>query len=170
MLTIGVINGPNLDRLGQREPHIYGNTTLSELEAGLIALSDELDCNITCFQSNHEGDIIDRINLWAQTHAGLIINPAAYSHTSIAIRDAIAGANIPTIEVHISNVHAREDFRQKLITGGACEAVISGMGLPGYFYALRFLSSKLHQALSPTEFLESKKEDMQGNASSHSGS
>lgn len=141
MKTIGIINGPNLDRLGEREPEIYGTQTLKDLEKLLSEEAMRNKVNILCFQSNDEGLIIDTINKWAKTSTvdAVIINPAAYSHTSIAIRDAIAGANMPFIEVHISNTYQREPFRHYSYTVGACKGSIVGLGFDGYLLALQFL-------------------------------
>jgi 3-dehydroquinate dehydratase II len=144
MKTIAIINGPNLDRLGQREPHIYGHETLADLEARLQTEASALGVTLVFLQSNHEGAIIDRISQLAatgQTH-GMIINAAGLTHTSVALRDAIAGSGIPTVEVHISNIHAREEFRHKSVTGGACVGVIAGLGREGYSYALEFLAGR----------------------------
>lgn len=141
MKTIGIINGPNMDRLGKREPHLYGTQSLHNLEALLKTEAAELNTSLLFFQSNHEGLIIDTINEWAELPIhGLIINPAAYSHTSIAIRDAISGSNIPTIEVHLSNTYQREPFRQHSYTASACKAFLCGMGFDGYVAALKFLA------------------------------
>ena len=136
-----IINGPNLGRLGKREPEIYGSTTLQELEQSLIKKGQELEVVVECFQSNHEGEIIDRIE--AATDAGvsgLILNAGAFTHTSVALMDAIRSSGLPTIEVHLSQIYRREEFRTHSITGKACIAVISGLGTEGYFYALDYLS------------------------------
>lgn len=139
MKKIAILNGPNLDRLGKREPEIYGSTTLAQLEEQLRAEfkgSAELDF----FQSNHEGALIDRIAALADAKVdGIVINGAALTHTSVGLRDALLGAHLPTIEVHISNIYKREEFRHKSLTGPACIAVITGLGLEGYFAAVRFL-------------------------------
>jgi len=143
MTRIGILNGPNLDRLGKREPHIYGRKSLPELVKTLHADAAKLGIEIEDFQSNHEGALIERINAW--TDAGftaLIVNPGAYSHTSIALRDAIAGSGLPTIEVHISNIYRRESFRHESLTAGACLGVITGLGMEGYHAALFFLATK----------------------------
>jgi len=140
MKKIAVLNGPNLDRLGTREPAIYGRATLRDLERLLRAAARASGATLTFFQSNHEGALIDK--LWAladRKFDGVIINPAGLSHTSIALRDAIAGTGLPTVEVHISDIRKREKFRRHSVTGGACLAVISGRGLPGYVLALRRL-------------------------------
>ena len=141
MKTIAILNGPNLDRLGLREPEIYGHQTLSDLEQLLKVTAQELKVQVSCFQSNHEGQLIDRINqLAAAEITGLIINPAAYTHTSLALRDANAGSGIPSIEVHISNLYRREAVRHHSMTADACVGVISGLGFEGYVAALRYLA------------------------------
>ncbi len=143
MKTIAILNGPNLDRLGRREPHIYGSETLADLEKRLRTEAAALGVDVVFFQSNHEGAIVDRISQLADAKAhGMIINAAGLTHTSVALRDAIAGSGIPTIEVHISNIHAREEFRHKSVTGGACLGVIAGLGRDGYSYALKFLAGR----------------------------
>lgn len=141
MKTIAILNGPNLDRLGLREPEIYGHQSLVDLEQLLKAAAKSLQVQVACFQSNHEGALIDRINqLAASDVSGLIINPAAYTHTSLALRDAIAGSGIPCIEVHISNLYQREAVRHHSMTADACVGVISGLGFEGYVAALRYLA------------------------------
>ena len=127
--------------MGLREPEIYGHQTLSDLEQLLKVTAQELKVQVSCFQSNHEGQLIDRINqLAAAEITGLIINPAAYTHTSLALRDAIAGSGIPSIEVHISNLYRREAVRHHSMTADACVGVISGLGFEGYVAALRYLA------------------------------
>lgn len=141
MKKIAVINGPNLDRLGKREPEIYGRATLRDLETMLRAEARRLGVSLTCFQSNHEGALIDKLGELAdRAFDGIIVNPGGFAHTSIALRDAIAGTGIPTIEVHISDIRRRETFRRKSMTAGACTAMICGRGLPGYALALRRLA------------------------------
>ena len=140
MKKIAVLNGPNLDRLGTREPAVYGRATLRDLEQMLRAEGRRLGAALTFFQSNHEGALIDK--LWAladRKFDGVIINPGGLTHTSVALRDAIAGTGLPAIEVHISDIRNREPFRRRSITAGACRAMISGRGLPGYVLALRRL-------------------------------
>jgi 3-dehydroquinate dehydratase-2 len=140
MKKIAIINGPNLDRLGQREPEIYGRATLQDLEKMLRAEGRKLGVSLTFFQSNHEGALIDRLGELAdRRYDGIIINPGGLAHTSIALRDAIAGTGIPAIEVHISDIRRREPFRRRSMTAGACVAMVSGRGLPGYVVALRRL-------------------------------
>jgi 3-dehydroquinate dehydratase-2 len=142
MKKIAILNGPNLDRLGKREPEIYGSTTLADLEKQLrteFASTAQLEF----FQSNHEGGLIDRIAALADAKAdGIVINPGAFTHTSVALRDALLGAHLPAVEVHISNIYKREEFRHKSLTAPACLAVISGLGLEGYFAATRFLLNR----------------------------
>ncbi|MDX2187904.1 MAG: type II 3-dehydroquinate dehydratase [Opitutaceae bacterium] len=139
MKKIAIINGPNLDRLGKREPHIYGSASLADLEAALKAEFGGR-AQLEFLQSNHEGDLIDGIARFADTgFAGLVINAGGLTHTSVALRDAIAGSQIPTVEVHISNIHKREEFRHKSVTAPACVGMISGLGTEGYFAAVRFL-------------------------------
>ncbi|HTO02527.1 MAG TPA: type II 3-dehydroquinate dehydratase [Opitutus sp.] len=139
MKKIAILNGPNLDRLGKREPEIYGRATLADLERELrqeFGAVAELDF----FQSNHEGALIDRIAALAEARFdGLVINGAAFTHTSVALRDAVAGAALRTVEVHISNIYKREEFRHRSLTAAVCTAVISGLGLEGYHAAVRFL-------------------------------
>lgn len=133
MKTIYVINGPNLNRLGKREPHIYGAQTLNDLEQMLNALSEELKCQFIFKQSNHEGDIIDWIHEAEDNGAtGIIINPGAFTHYSYAIRDAIASIQIPVVEVHISNVHTRETFRHTSVISPVTKGQIVGFGFLGY--------------------------------------
>jgi 3-dehydroquinate dehydratase II len=139
MKKIAILNGPNLDRLGKREPEIYGKATLADLEK---ALRTEFGskAELEFFQSNHEGELIDRIAKLADTKFdGIVINGGAFTHTSIALRDALLGAHLPTVEVHISNIYRREEFRHVSLTAPACAAVIAGLGLEGYHAAVRFL-------------------------------
>ncbi len=139
MKKIAILNGPNLDRLGKREPEIYGRATLADLEQ---ALRQEFSAaaQLEFFQSNHEGALLDKIASLADAKFdGIVINGGALTHTSVALRDALTGAHLPTIEVHISNIYKREDFRQKSLTAPACIAVITGLGLEGYHAAIRFL-------------------------------
>ena len=142
MKTIAVINGVNMDRLGRREPQIYGSETLDMLIGSLRKEAAKLGVEIAAFQSNHEGAIVDEIARLADSGVKLgIINPGAFTHTSVALRDCIAGSGIKFIEVHISNVHKREEFRRVSLTAPVCEAQICGMGREGYFAALRYLAS-----------------------------
>lgn len=139
MKKIAILNGPNLDRLGRREPEIYGRSTLADLETALRAEFGDA-AQLEFFQSNHEGALIDRIAALADAKCdGLVINGGAFTHTSVALRDALLGAHLPTVEVHISNLYKREEFRHQSLTAPACLAVITGLGLEGYFAAVRFL-------------------------------
>ena len=124
-MKIAVIQGPNLNMLGVREQHIYGGVTLEQIHAQLQNAADQNGVEIEFFQSNFEGEIVDRIQECLGTVDGIMINPAAYSHTSIAIRDALAAVNMPVVEVHISNIYKREEFRQKSITAGSSTGVIT---------------------------------------------
>ena len=142
MKRIVIINGPNLDRLGIREPDIYGDQTLTDLENLLSEEAESLGVQVQFYQSNHEGFIIDEIGEYSDSEVfGLILNPGALTHTSLALRDAIAGSDLPTIEVHISNIYRREDIRQHSLTAPACIGVISGLGFDGYVAALRHLAN-----------------------------
>lgn len=142
-LHVQIIHGPNLNMLGTREPGHYGSQTLADIDEELIQLGDKLGIRITSFQSNHEGEIIDKIqHLDVQ---GLIINPAAYTHTSVAIRDALLAVRIPFIEVHLSNIHKREAFRHKSMMVDIAVGVIAGFGSQSYSLALRGLHHHLLQ-------------------------
>ncbi|MFM8336529.1 MAG: type II 3-dehydroquinate dehydratase [Opitutaceae bacterium] len=139
MKKIAILNGPNLDRLGKREPEIYGRATLSDLEAALRA-EFGAQAQLEFFQSNHEGALIDRIAALADAKFdGLVLNGGALTHTSVALRDALLGSHLAAVEVHISNLYRREEFRHTSLTAPACLAVISGLGLEGYHAAIRFL-------------------------------
>lgn len=134
-----VLNGPNLNLLGLREPHLYGHTTLPELEAGLLALAKTLGVTLTTYQSNHEGALVDRIQA-ARTDGTdfIILNAGAYTHTSVAIRDALAGISKPFVEVHVSNVYKREEFRHHSYLSDLAVGVVAGLGPSGYEAAVRF--------------------------------
>ncbi len=141
-MKILVINGPNINMLGIREPGIYGNENYEVLLALIEEWADELDCEVECFQSNHEGAIVDEIQQAYGQFDGIVINPAAYTHTSIAILDALKAVAIPTVEVHISDVTQRESFRQISYAGLACEHHVIGHGLDGYRQAMQYLCEK----------------------------
>ncbi len=141
MKKIAILHGPNLDRLGRRQPEIYGTATLRDLEKLIRTEARKLGFTVTFFQSAHEGALVDQIH--ALTDRGIeafIVNFGAYSHTSIALHDALASADLPAVEVHISDISQREKFRRKSLTAGACLAMISGRGFPGYVDALRRLA------------------------------
>jgi 3-dehydroquinate dehydratase II len=142
-LNVLVIHGPNLNMLGKREPDIYGKTTLDEINSQLEALGRTLGIFIETFQSNHEGAIVDKIQEAAATQKGMIINPAALTHTSIAIRDALLALDIPIIEIHISNIYKREPFRHKSLISDVVDAQITGLGTRGYSIALRALAEMI---------------------------
>ena len=135
--TVLVINGPNLNLLGTREPEIYGHTTLEDINRQLTALGNELAIRVESFQSNSEGALVDRIQQARGNIDLIIINPAAYTHTSIAIRDALVASEVPTIEVHLSNVYKRESFRHHSTIADVVEARLIGFGAEGYLLALR---------------------------------
>ena len=137
--SILVLHGPNLNRLGFREPNIYGRITLEEIDQALIKQGSKRDVSIVCFQSNHEGALIDKIHDADQKHCGILINPAALSHYSYALRDALAGSGLPVVEVHISNIYAREPFRQHSVISAVVKGVISGLGLESYLIGLEAL-------------------------------
>ena len=136
MLKIGIINGPNLNMLGKRDPNIYGNLTLEEMNHKIESFAKEENIELTIKQSNSEGDIIDSIQHFSSQADGLIINPAAYTHYSYAIADALRDCKIPTIEVHLSDIYSREDFRRKSVTASACTVQIAGFGYQSYILAI----------------------------------
>ena len=141
-MKILVLNGPNINMLGIREPGIYGKQTFSDLLALLETTARQLGVEMEQFQSNHEGCIVDKIQQAYGKFQGIVINPAAYTHTSVAILDALKSVAIPAVEVHISNVDAREDFRQVSYPGMYCEKTIKGQGLDGYCQAMKYLNEK----------------------------
>lgn len=134
MDKILVIHGPNLNLLGEREPGVYGSLSLVQIDQKLVELGKELDLDVRSFQSNHEGALIDAIQEARGWSAGIVINPGGYTHTSVALRDAIAAISLPVIEVHLSNIYAREEFRQRSLIAPVCLGTIAGFG--GYSYAL----------------------------------
>lgn len=139
------LNGPNLNRLGKREPEIYGKETLADVQAKLEQLAESFGATVDFRQSNHEGQLIDWIHEAADTNiSGIVFNPGAYTHTSVALRDAIASVDVPVIEVHISNIHKREAFRHHSYLAPECVGQISGLGTKGYELALRAFLEKEH--------------------------
>ena len=137
MARILVINGPNLDLLGKRETDIYGDDTIDSINTELKRIAREEKADIEFFQSNHEGDIVDKIN--GADADGILINPAAYTHTSVAIRDAISARNIPTVEVHLSNIYAREEFRHKSLVAPVVSGQVTGFGKYSYVLGIKAL-------------------------------
>ena len=136
-----VINGVNLNMLGVREPGVYGNETLEVLENKIKTWAGEIGAEVDCFQSNFEGEIVEKIHSVMGVYDGVIINPGAFTHYSYAIYDAIKSVNVPFVEVHISNVHKREEFRHKSVTAPACEGQICGLGFEGYKFALQWFAN-----------------------------
>lgn len=136
MTKILVIHGPNLNLLGRREPGIYGKITIAQINKKLRQLAKDRNVKLDIFQSNHEGEIVDKIGRAKSKYKALLINPAAYTHTSVAIRDAILATGIPTVEVHLSNIYAREDFRHVSLVASVAKGQISGFGLDSYVYGL----------------------------------
>jgi 3-dehydroquinate dehydratase-2 len=144
-MNILVLNGPNLNLLGTREPAIYGHTTLADIEADCIAHGQTLGLTVTCAQSNHEGVLIDHLHAARGTMAGVVLNAGAYTHTSVALRDAITASELPVVELHLSNTHARESFRHVSLIAPVCIGVIQGFGARGYRLALQALCGHLQQ-------------------------
>lgn len=145
-LSILVINGPNLNMLGTRQPEVYGSQSLADVEKICVDKANSMGATATCFQSNHEGAIVDVIQQAKGKHDAIIINPGAYSHTSIAIRDAFSSVELPVWEVHISNIHAREEFRHHSYVSAIAKGVIAGFGIPGYRLAMEAAIENLKNA------------------------
>jgi 3-dehydroquinate dehydratase-2 len=137
---IVVVNGPNLNLLGKREPNIYGTRSLEDLNKAVRDKASKLGVEVSLFQSNHEGEIIDFLQKEAPGSAGIVINPGAFSHYSLAIFDCLQALALPVVEVHLSNIHAREEFRSKSVTARAARGMIAGLGFAGYDLALEYLS------------------------------
>lgn len=144
-MKILVLNGPNLNMLGSREPEKYGNLTLSDIETNLKEIANNHGVELETFQSNHEGELIDKIQSAKANTDGIILNAGGYTHTSVAIRDALAAVNIPTIEVHMTNIHAREEFRHTSLISAVSVAQVVGFGAKSYEYALIGLINLLNQ-------------------------
>lgn len=141
--SLMILNGPNLNLLGTREPEIYGTETLDDVARLAVDAAEAAGFSAECIQSNHEGDLIDAIHQARSTSVGIIINAGAYTHTSVAIRDALVAAELPSVEVHISNVHQREEFRHHSYLSPVCDAVIVGAGVHGYVLAVNYLDKVL---------------------------
>jgi len=137
-----VVNGPNLNLLGKREPEIYGTRSLDDLERTVKAKADELGIDVAFYQSNSEGEIIDFLHQHGPGSLGIVINPAALAHYSLALYDCLQALALPVVEVHISNIHAREEFRSKSVTARAARGVITGLGFAGYELALEYLAKQ----------------------------
>jgi 3-dehydroquinate dehydratase II len=144
-MKILVLNGPNLNLLGTREPDIYGTLSLDDIVARLKKRAKELGVQIDAFQTNDEGALVSRVGETIGKYEGIIMNPAAYTHTSVALRDALQASKVPCVEVHLSNIHAREDFRRTSMTAAACIGQISGFGATSYILALEALVEYLNK-------------------------
>jgi 3-dehydroquinate dehydratase-2 len=134
-----VVHGPNLNLLGTREPEVYGSTTLPEINDRLGAVATEAGHTIETFQSNHEGELIDKLQEAREGFDGVLLNPGGFTHTSVALRDAIQALSVPVVECHLSNIYAREEFRQHSMVSGACAGVVSGFGVASYLLGLAAL-------------------------------
>jgi len=140
MKSIFILHGPNLNLLGTREPEVYGSLTLTEIDQMLAAAGEEIGVDIRSYQSNHEGELIDALHRAVEWADGVVFNPGAYTHTSIALRDAVAAIGIPVVEVHLSNVYAREGFRQKSLIAPVCVGKIAGFGWRSYLLGIHALT------------------------------
>lgn len=145
-MNVLILNGPNLNRLGTREPHIYGETTYDDLVDYCRSTAAEVGLEVDVRQTNHEGDMVEWLHEAAEKHRPVILNGAAWTHYSIALRDACAQLTAPLVEVHISNIHAREEFRRHSLTAPVADGVITGLGITGYGLALRWLAERVKAA------------------------
>ena len=150
-MKILVLNGPNLNMLGIREPGIYGSSTYDDLVRMITDHCSSKGIEVECKQSNHEGDLVDKIQAAYGTADGILINPAAYTHTSVALLDAVKAVSLPTVEVHISDPDARDEFRKISYIRKACIATVKGKGFPGYIEGLHILAEAINSAVSPTD-------------------
>jgi 3-dehydroquinate dehydratase-2 len=141
-----VVHGPNLNTLGRREPEIYGRLTLDEINQRLVEYADQRGADLTAFQSNHEGALIDFLQVEAARAWGIVINPGGLTHTSVSLRDALAGTGRPAVEVHLSNLYARESFRHQSLLAPICKGQITGLGWRGYVYALDLLLAEYRES------------------------
>lgn len=142
-MKIGVVHGPNLRLLGRREPEVYGDLTLADVDRELKGVASELGLEVRVFQSNHEGEILDHLEAVADEVDGFLVNPGGLTHTSVALRDGLVGVGLPFVEVHLSNVHARERFRRHSYTAGVAVGVVAGFGVDSYLLGLRALAGYL---------------------------
>lgn len=143
MVAIMILHGPNLNMLGQREPDVYGKMTLEEIDRRLVAAGSDLALEVRCFQSNSEGSLIDALQAAREWASGVIFNPGGYTHTSVALRDAVASIELPVIEVHLSNIYAREEFRHSSMISPVCAGKITGFGWRSYLLGLQALAGML---------------------------
>lgn len=144
MPSILVLHGPNLNLLGLRDPGVYGTLTMDDINSCMVELGKQLSLDVRCLQSNHEGALIDALHDARKWAAGVVFNPGGYTHTSVAVRDAISAISLPVIEVHLSNVHAREEFRHKSMISAVCAGTISGLGVQSYLLGLRGLAGLIN--------------------------
>ena len=138
-VSVLVVHGPNLNLLGTREPEVYGSRTLADVDAELAAIAKDIECTLETFQSNSEGELVSAIQGARGRHSGILINPAAYTHTSVAIRDAVLAVELPVVEVHLSNIHKREEFRRRSLLSDVVEGQVVGFGVESYLLGLRAL-------------------------------